>query len=73
MPEISGYVASEDYASVLKVYNQKAMLPGSNVSQLCGLTGSKDSYIDAIITILRRDTASSRRIVAAITRCFGLS
>lgn len=71
--EFSGYVASEDYASVLKVYNQKAMLPGSNVSQLCGLTGSKDSYIDAIITILRRDTASSRRIVAAITRCFGLS
>lgn len=71
--EFSHYAASEDYAAILKVYNQKSMLPGSNVSQLCGLSGSKDSYIDAIITILRRDTPACHRISSAIIRCFGLT
>lgn len=71
--EFSQYVHDEDYAAILKVYNQKSMLPGSNVSQLCGLSGAKDSYINAIISILRNDTKASRRIVNAITRCFGLA
>jgi len=70
--EFSRYVAEGNYAGILKVYNQKSMLPGSNVSQLCGLGGSKDSYIDCIISILRRDPSPSNRIRRAVTRCFGL-
>lgn len=70
--EFSGYVASQNYAAILKVYNQKSMLPGSGVSQLCGLNGSKYSYVDCIISILRHDTAASRRLRVAIIRCFGL-
>jgi hypothetical protein len=66
------YANEENYAEILKVYNQKAMLPGSNVSSLCGLSGSKEAYIDCIISILRRESSYSRRIRAAITACFGL-
>lgn len=70
--EFSSYVADRDYQSVLRVYNQKSMLPGSNVSQLCGLNGSKEAYIDAIISILQSDSPESDRIRKAIIRCFGL-
>lgn len=70
--EFSRWAAEENYAEILKVYNQKSMLPGSNVSQLCGLNGSKEAYVDSIISILRRDTPASRRIRRAIIRCFGL-
>ncbi|MDE6282611.1 MAG: DUF4435 domain-containing protein [Muribaculaceae bacterium] len=70
--EFSNYVNHEDYASILKVYNQKSMLPNSNVSTLCGLNGSKEAYVAAIITILRHDSEPSRRMRRAIIRCFGL-
>lgn len=72
MSRFSCWVAEDNYAEILKVYNQKSMLPGSNVSQLCGLNGSKDAYVSCIISILRRDTSASRRIRRAITACFGL-
>lgn len=71
--EFNKYANEENYAEILKVYNQKSMLPGSNVSQLCGLNGSKEAYIDNIITILRRDSVASRRIRNAIINCFGLT
>lgn len=70
--EFSIYYQTEDYASVLKVYNQKSILPASNVSSLCGLNGSNDAYISAIINILRTNNSASRRISAAIIHCFGL-
>ena len=35
--EFRNYVMREDYPSILKVYNQKGMLPQSRVTQLCGL------------------------------------
>lgn len=71
--EFSRAVQLEDYAAVLKVYNQKSMVPGSNVGGLCGLSNSREAYVAAIISILRRDTAASRRIRGAILRCFGLA
>lgn len=62
------YVRDGDYAAVLRVFNHKAMLPGSNVAQLCGF-GNKDQYIDGIIDELRRDTPYARTIRAAVRRC----
>ncbi len=61
-----------DYAAVLKVYNQKSMVPGSNVATLCGLNGSKKAYLDTILTILRTNAPQAHRIRNAIIRCFGL-
>ncbi len=66
------YLAVGDYASVLKVYNQKSMLPGSNVACLCGLRDKKE-YVDEIIRILRTDRPEAHRIRKAITQCFGLA
>lgn len=69
--EFNGYVARNDYASVLRVYNQKSMLPGSNVAGLCGLL-NKNAYIDDIINILKEDGPDAGRIRHAIVRCFGI-
>ncbi|MCM1484494.1 MAG: DUF4435 domain-containing protein [Muribaculaceae bacterium] len=69
--EFHRYLELDDYPGVLKVYNQKSMLPGSNVAGLCGLK-NKDEYIRAIIDILRCDNSDAHRIRAAITKCFGL-
>ena len=69
--EFNGYVASGDYASVLKVYNQKSMIPGSNVAALCGLS-NKNAYVQEIINILKENGSGARRIRKAITRCFGI-
>lgn len=70
--EFSQYVADEDYASILRVYNQKSMIPRSNVSGLCGLSGSKDAYVQAVLSILKSDLPDAARIRSAIRHCFGL-
>lgn len=67
--EFSGYLRDGDYASVLRVYNQKSMLPGSNVAGLCGLR-DKGTYLRAILDLLREEGPGAERIRAAIMRCF---
>jgi len=70
--EFSGYVESGDYSGILRVYNQKSMIPGSNVASLCGLQ-TKDNYIEAIINLLRRDGPEAARLRRAIRACFNLN
>lgn len=70
--EFSRYAAMGDYQSILRVYNQKSMVPNSNVGSLCGLSGNKDAYIQAIISILKSDRPEASLIRDAIMRCFGL-
>lgn len=70
--EFRQYVNDCDYRSVLRVYNQKSMLPASNVAGLCGLH-NKDEYISTILTILRQERPEARRIRAAVTACFGIN
>lgn len=65
------YVAEGDYSSVLRVYNQKSMIPGSNVAGLCGLS-NKEAYINRVIDILRREGKGAERIRKAIITCFGI-
>lgn len=67
--EFNGYLRDDDYASVLRVYNQKSMVPGSNVAALCGLK-DKNSYLRAILEALQDDGATAERIRGAILRCF---
>lgn len=69
--EFRRYVKDRDYASVLKVYNQKSMIPGSNVASMCGLK-NKEEYISTVIDILRRETVDASRIRRAVMSCFGL-
>lgn len=69
--EFHGYVATEDYQNILRVFNRKSMIPSSNVSNLCGL-GNKDSYIRSIINILKQNGKDAQRIRLAVIKCFGL-
>lgn len=69
--EFSRYKAEGDYPAVLRVYNQKSMLPASNVAGLCGLK-SKEEYIDTILKILRTDRPEAQRIRNAVRRCFNI-
>ena len=65
------YVSEGDYPSVLRVYNQKSMIPGSNVAGLCGLS-NKEAYVARVIDILRHDGPDAARIRKAIIACFGI-
>ena len=63
--EFRGYFEKGDYAAVLRVYNNKSMLPGCNVAGLCGL-GNKDEYIAAVMKLLSTDTSHARAIRQAV-------
>ncbi len=69
--DFNRYVAAGDYASVLRVYNQKSMLPGSNVAGLCGLT-NKNAYIQEVINILKENGRDAERVRRAVMNCFGI-
>lgn len=66
------YVNSNDYAGVLKVFNEKAMLGESNVARLCNLH-SREDYITTVLNILKEDGPDASRIRTAVKRCFGIS
>lgn len=70
--EFSRFLQLEDYAAVLKVYNQKSMVPNSNVGAMCGVGASKDAYVAAIISILKTECREADAIRRAIAGCFGL-
>lgn len=69
--EFHGYLESDDYASVLRVYNQKSMLSQSNVSSLTGC-GDKQSYVTAILNLLKANGSHAARLRAAIRSALGL-
>lgn len=69
--EFKGYISAGDYDGVLKVYNRKSMLPGSNVAAMLGIN-NKDGYVNCILDLLRGEGAAARRISTAIRRCFGI-
>lgn len=63
-----------DYAGVLRVFNRKSMLSESNVAGLCGVPKpDKETYIRAILKILRRGGPDAARIRTAIKHCFGIN
>ena len=66
------YLQNGDYASVLRVFNQKSMLPDCNVAGLMGLSDKK-SYIQAVLGILKTDGPDAEAIRTAIKSCFGLT
>ena len=69
--EFHVYEDNEDYASILRVYNQKLMIGESNVATLCGYKG-KDDYIRGVLNILKGGSREAGAIRAAIKACFGL-
>lgn len=65
--EFKSYIDNEDYSSILRVYNQKGMLPQSRLCSLCGIS-NKENYLNLILSLLKSDDADGQRIRNCI-RC----
>lgn len=63
--EFHSYHQNGDYEAVLRVYNQKSMLPTSNVAGLCGLA-NKEQYIDTVMHILETDAPQAAPLRKAL-------
>lgn len=70
--QFRGYVADADYLSILKVYNQKGLLPRSKLFQLCGLS-SKERYLNFVLLLLKERKSEADQIRQAIKGSLGVS
>lgn len=59
------YAETGNYKSILRVYNQKGMLPQSRLCALCGIN-NKESYLNLILSILKENKKDAETIRAAI-------
>lgn len=64
------YAETGDYKSILRVYNQKGMLPQSQLCKYCGLTG-KESYLNLVLSILKENKGDANVIRSCIKECLG--
>ncbi len=71
LKEFTQYVQDEDYPAILRVYNQKGMLPQSRVTHLCGLA-NKEKYLSFVLSILKENKDDADIIRKAIQACFGI-
>jgi hypothetical protein len=65
------YVSERNYNKILRVYNQKSMLPNCGIVQLCGFA-SKDKYLKYILTILREDSQEANELRLAMREVVGV-
>lgn len=65
------YGETSNYEEILRVYNQKGMLPQSRVTNLCGLA-NKEKYLNFILSVLKENKDDAEHIRKAIRQCFGL-
>ncbi len=70
--EFHYYEDNKDYASILRVYNEKQMIGNSNVAVLCGYK-SKDDYVRGVLNILKGSSENAEAIRRTIKKCFGLT
>lgn len=68
--EFARYIETADYKSILRVYNQKGMLPQSRLCNLCGIS-NKESYLNLILSILKENKADAQAIRKAIKESLG--
>ncbi|MCD8265434.1 MAG: DUF4435 domain-containing protein [Tannerellaceae bacterium] len=66
----SQYIYDNDYNSILRVFNQKGMLPQSLVCKMCGLS-NKESYLSLVLSILQEDRQDAGVIREAIKQSLG--
>ncbi len=60
-------VDNEDYAGILKVFNNKGLVPNSGVAALCGINPKGGEYLNYILGILKSgSTEQSTSIIEAV-------
>lgn len=68
--EFSSYIRNRRYPDILRVYNQKGMLPQSRVCTLCGIS-NKECYLNLVLSILKENKDDAHIIRTAIKRSLG--
>lgn len=64
------YAETGNYQEILRVYNQKGMLPQSQLCKICGIN-NKESYLNLILSILKENKEDAQTIRTAIKECLG--
>ena len=64
------YVETSDYKNILRVYNQKGMLPQSRLCNICGIS-NKESYLNLILSILKENKEDAEIIRSSIKESLG--
>lgn len=65
------YVTERHYNRILRVYNQKSMLPNCGIVQLCGFA-NKEKYLKYILSILREDSQEANDLRQAMRQVVGV-
>ncbi len=68
--KFESYIETENYKSILRVYNQKGMLPQSRLCAICGIS-NKESYLNLILSILKENKEDAEAIRKAIKHSLG--
>ena len=68
--QFTQYAESGDYPNILRVYNQKGMLPQSQLCKICGIS-NKESYLNLILSILKENKEDAEIIRTSIKTCLG--
>ena len=68
--QFQSLIDRQDYAGILRVYNQKGMLPQSRLCAICGIS-NKESYLDLILSILKENQSDAKAIRYAIQQALG--
>ncbi len=64
------YVEKGDYKSILRVYNQKGMLPQSRLCGICGIS-NKENYLNLVLSILKENKEDAEIIRSSIKESLG--
>ncbi len=67
--EFHALVRDNDYAGILRVFNDKQMINNCNIAGMLGLNG-KDGYIKAVLSTLKRGDADAIALREAIRHAF---
>ncbi|MDH6383184.1 MULTISPECIES: DUF4435 domain-containing protein [unclassified Parabacteroides] len=65
------YVDSYNYEKVLLVYNQKGILPQSQLCKICGIS-NKESYLNLVLSILKENQVDAEIIRSTIKESLGV-
>lgn len=65
------YVSERRYNKILRVYNQKSLLPNCGIVQLCGFA-NKDKYLKYILSILREESNDATTLRQAMREVVGV-
>lgn len=66
LSEFQNLIDSENYEGILKVFNNKGIVPNSQVIALCDLSTRNNAYLNYVIGLLKQKSDSSNIIKEAI-------